>query len=77
MLLQTPPLRDASPAARQRFVSLVDVLCDQDRRLVLAGAPAPDRMFEGVCDLPDLARARSRLQVLTVVGSQAGTTTAP
>jgi cell division protein ZapE len=67
VLLGTPVLRCASEAARQRFVALVDVLCDQDRRLVLAGAPAPERIFEGVVDLPDLPRVMSRLELLPVV----------
>lgn len=59
-----PPLGRAPEAARQRFVSLVDVLCDRDRRLVLVGAPGPEELFAGEGQPPDAARTASRLALL-------------
>ncbi|WP_185746052.1 cell division protein ZapE [Oryzihumus leptocrescens] len=59
-----PRLGEAPEAARQRFVSLVDVLCDRDRRLVLVGAPGPEELFAGEGQPPDVARTASRLSLL-------------
>lgn len=70
VVLDVPPLGEASEMARQRFVALVDVLCDRDRRLVLAGAPAPETLFGGSDLPPDIARMASRLQLLERSGDE-------
>lgn len=64
VLHDVPPLSQATEAGRARFVLLVDVLCDLDRRLVLVGAPGPAELFAGQAMPPDVARTKSRLGLL-------------
>lgn len=62
-LVGVPPLASCSPEAAQRFVNLVDVLCDADVRLNVWSHVAPMELVAGAVP-PDLARARSRLGLL-------------
>lgn len=65
VLLNVPRLSHASPAAQQRFVSLMDVLVERDLPLtVLADAPC-DETLDVADEVPDLFRTRSRLQLLS------------
>ncbi|MBH3328860.1 cell division protein ZapE [Pseudomonas oryzihabitans] len=67
LLDAVPPLRDASPAARQRFINLVDVL--YDRRLALflvSAAPLDETLADS--DIADMSRTRSRLSQLRQIG---------
>lgn len=61
-----PNLADCSMAAQQRFINLVDVLYDQDKHLTLIGQRSLCESLGG--DAIDLARTRSRLGQLTVIG---------
>ncbi|NWC09576.1 cell division protein ZapE [Pseudomonas agarici] len=63
---ELPCLENCSIAAQQRFINLIDVLYDQDKRLLLIGA-------RSLCDslgghAIDLARTRSRLSQLVEIG---------
>lgn len=67
LLDEVPPLREASPAARQRFINLVDVL--YDRRLALflvSAAPLDETLADS--DIADMSRTRSRLSQLQQIG---------
>ncbi|MDR6679108.1 cell division protein ZapE [Pseudomonas oryzihabitans] len=67
LLDEVPPLREASPAARQRFINLVDVL--YDRRLALflvSAAPLDETLADS--DIADMSRTRSRLSQLRQIG---------
>lgn len=67
LLDEVPPLREASPAARQRFINLVDVL--YDRRLALflvSAAPLDETLADS--DIADMSRTRSRLSQLRQLG---------
>ncbi len=59
-----PPLARVSPAAQQRFINLVDVLYDQQRRLFIAAACPLTELVAGV-EQEDIARTASRLSQLT------------
>lgn len=64
VLTGVPPLAAASRAARQRFVSLTDVLVHHDRRLTVV-AEVDRATFAEIEDPPvDLFRAESRLALL-------------
>ncbi|MFZ4966156.1 cell division protein ZapE [Pseudomonas gingeri] len=63
---ELPSLENCSIAAQQRFINLIDVLYDQDKRLLLIGAqPLRDSLGGNAIDL---ARTRSRLGQLVEVG---------
>jgi cell division protein ZapE len=61
-----PDLADCSIATQQRFINLIDVLYDQDKRLILLGERPLREHLGG--DAIDLARTRSRLGQLVDVG---------
>jgi len=61
-----PDLAQCSMAAQQRFINLVDVLYDQDKHLVLVGQASLCESLGG--SAIDLARTRSRLGQLNVLG---------
>lgn len=61
-----PNLAGCSSAAQQRFINLIDVLYDQDKRLLLLGERPLREHLGG--DAIDLARTRSRLGQLVEVG---------
>lgn len=63
-----PPLADCPIAVQQRFINLVDVLYDQDKRLTLIGPQPLARALEG--QAIDLARTASRLNQLHTVCPQ-------
>ena len=63
-----PFLADCPIAVQQRFINLVDVLYDQDKRLTLIGQQPLARALEG--QAIDLARTASRLNQLQTVGPQ-------
>ncbi len=63
-----PNLAGCSTAAQQRFINLIDVLYDQDKRLLLLGERPLREHLDG--DAIDLARTRSRLGQLIEVGPQ-------
>ncbi|WP_084614748.1 cell division protein ZapE [Pseudomonas batumici] len=70
---ELPSLEDCSIAAQQRFINLIDVLYDQDKRLLLIGErPLRDSLGGNAIDL---ARTRSRLGQLLEVGPEAIATT--
>ena len=70
---ELPSLDDCSIAAQQRFINLIDVLYDQDKRLLLIGErPLRDSLGGNAIDL---ARTRSRLGQLVEVGPEAIATT--
>lgn len=64
-----PDFAHCSTAAQQRFINLIDVLYDQDKRLLLLGErPLREHLgFEAI----DLARTRSRLGQLIEIGPTA------
>ncbi|WP_416772545.1 cell division protein ZapE [Pseudomonas sp. RHF3.3-3] len=63
---ELPSLEDCPIASQQRFINLIDVLYDQDKRLQLIGArPLRDSLGGNAIDL---ARTRSRLGQLVEVG---------
>lgn len=65
---ELPRLEDCSIAAQQRFINLIDVLYDQDKRLLLIGErPLRDSLGGNAIDL---ARTRSRLGQLVEVGPE-------
>ncbi|WP_248744830.1 cell division protein ZapE [Pseudomonas sp. MWU12-2037] len=65
---ELPSLEDCSIAAQQRFINLIDVLYDQDKRLLLIGErPLRDSLGGNAIDL---ARTRSRLGQLVEVGPE-------
>ncbi|HBO3621300.1 cell division protein ZapE [Pseudomonas aeruginosa] len=59
-----PPMARCSVAAQQRFVNLVDVLHDNDRRLFLRAETALAELVEGSALPADMARTASRLAQL-------------
>jgi cell division protein ZapE len=61
-----PDLADCPIATQQRFINLIDVLYDQDKRLILLGERPLREHLGG--DAIDLARTRSRLGQLVDVG---------
>ncbi|APC18471.1 hypothetical protein BLL42_23165 [Pseudomonas frederiksbergensis] len=61
-----PDLANCSIATQQRFINLIDVLYDQDKRLILLGERPLREHLGG--DAIDLARTRSRLGQLVDVG---------
>jgi len=63
-----PSLADCPIAVQQRFINLVDVLYDQDKRLTLIGQQPLARALEG--QAIDLARTASRLIQLQTVCPQ-------
>ncbi|QXI30359.1 cell division protein ZapE [Pseudomonas vanderleydeniana] len=63
---ELPSLEDCPIATQQRFINLIDVLYDQDKRLQLIGErPLRDSLGGNAIDL---ARTRSRLGQLVEVG---------
>nr|WP_256675735.1 cell division protein ZapE [Pseudomonas sp. R5(2019)] len=64
-----PNLEDCTVAAQQRFINLIDVLYDQDKRLLLIGQRPLRDSLGGTA--ADLARTRSRLGQLVEVGPAA------
>ncbi|MCS4258217.1 cell division protein ZapE [Pseudomonas protegens] len=65
---ELPPLAECSIAAQQRFINLIDVLYDQDKRLLLIGQRPLAESLGG--HAIDLARTRSRLGQLQEVGPE-------
>ncbi|WP_248750435.1 cell division protein ZapE [Pseudomonas sp. MWU15-20650] len=63
-----PQLAQCPIAVQQRFINLVDVLYDQDKRLTLIGQQPLDQSLEG--QAIDLARTASRLCQLQTVCPQ-------
>lgn len=63
-----PNLAGCSTAAQRRFINLIDVLYDQDKRLLLLGERPLREHLGG--DAIDLARTRSRLGQLIEVAPQ-------
>ncbi len=61
-----PDLEDCTIAAQQRFINLVDVLYDRDKRLLLIGERPLAQSLGG--SVADLARTRSRLGQLQQIG---------
>ncbi|MGC5702035.1 cell division protein ZapE [Pseudomonas sp. NFXW11] len=66
---ELPLLEDCSIAAQQRFINLIDVLYDQDKRLLLIGQRPLGESLGG--QAIDLARTRSRLGQLQEIGPPA------
>ncbi|WP_414159805.1 cell division protein ZapE [Pseudomonas sp. BNK-45] len=65
---ELPELGECSIAAQQRFINLIDVLYDQDKRLLLIGQrPLRDSLGGHAIDL---ARTRSRLGQLREIGPE-------
>lgn len=64
VLVDVPDLADASRGARQRLVTLVDVLCDLDVRLTVVAATGRAALAVLPDPPPDLARTISRLALL-------------
>lgn len=64
VLLDVPDLAEASRGARQRLVTLVDVLCDLDVRLTVVAATGRSAVSALPDPPPDLARTVSRLALL-------------
>ena len=63
-----PPLAECPIAVQQRFINLIDVLYDQDKRLTLIGQQPLTASLEG--QAIDLARTASRLNQLQTVCPQ-------
>lgn len=63
-----PHLAECPIAVQQRFINLVDVLYDQDKRLTLIGHQPLDKCLEG--QAIDLARTASRLRQLQMLCPQ-------
>ncbi|KAF0865730.1 cell division protein ZapE [Pseudomonas sp. LD120] len=63
---ELPELGECSIAAQQRFINLIDVLYDQDKRLLLIGQRPLHECLGG--HAIDLARTRSRLGQLRKIG---------
>ncbi|PNG29158.1 cell division protein ZapE [Pseudomonas protegens] len=63
---ELPELGECSIAAQQRFINLIDVLYDQDKRLLLIGQRPLHECLGG--HAIDLARTRSRLGQLREIG---------
>ncbi|KTC11030.1 ATPase [Pseudomonas marginalis ICMP 9505] len=63
-----PPLADCPIAVQQRFINVVDVLYDQDKRLTLIGQLPLAEALEG--QAIDLARTASRLGQLQTARAQ-------
>lgn len=64
LLVDVPDLRAATSGARQRFVTLVDVLCDLDVRLTVVAATDRSALAAVTEPPPDVARTISRLALL-------------
>lgn len=65
---ELPDLGECSIAAQQRFINLIDVLYDQDKRLLLIGELPLRESLGG--NAIDLARTRSRLGQLLEIGPE-------
>lgn len=66
-----PRLSQAEPAARQRFVTLIDVLVERDFPLTVCSEVALDAFVDIAEPPPDLFRTHSRLKLLrSVTGSK-------
>lgn len=65
VLVDVPDLAEASRAARQRLVTLVDVLCDLDVRLTVVAATGRAALAALPDPPPDFARTLSRLALLS------------
>lgn len=63
---QLPLLDDCSIAVQQRFINLVDVIYDQDKRLTVTSAHPLDHALRGKA--VDLMRSESRLRQLRAYG---------
>ncbi|WP_425928190.1 cell division protein ZapE [Pseudomonas sp. NyZ201] len=63
-----PDLQECTIAAQQRFINLIDVLYDRDKRLLLIGERPLAQSLGG--SVADLARTRSRLGQLQQVGPE-------
>lgn len=64
VLLNVPRLSRMDPAARQRFVTLIDVLVERDRPLVVCSEVSREELVDIADPPPDLFRTQSRLQLL-------------
>ena len=64
VLVDVPDLAQASRGARQRLVTLVDVLCDLDVRLTVVAATDRAALAAVPDPPPDIARTLSRLALL-------------
>lgn len=65
VLTHVPRLSQADPAARQRLVTLIDVLVDRDIPLTVCAEVPREALVDIVDPPPDLFRAQSRLQLLS------------
>lgn len=63
-LTNIPRLSQVAPAARQRLVTLIDVLVERDHPLTVCSAVAREAFVDIADPPPDLFRAQSRLQLL-------------
>lgn len=64
VLLDVPPLSQMDPAARQRLVTLIDVLVEHDKPLTVSSAVSREELVDIADPPPDLFRTQSRLQLL-------------
>jgi cell division protein ZapE len=67
-----PRLGDVDEQAAQRFANLVDVLCDRDARLVLAGEVPLTEVLRGNRVPRDVDRLASRLALLSAAPDRPG-----
>lgn len=66
VLLAVPPGDTVDPQALQRFAHVIDVLTEADVRLTVQASQPMERFLATAPTLPDRARMRSRLSVLSV-----------
>ncbi|MBD5788394.1 cell division protein ZapE [Cellulosimicrobium terreum] len=69
VVTDVPLLTTVDREAQQRFVAVVDVLCDAGTELVVTSPHARDAFRSAVPDRPDAFRAMSRLALLEPVGT--------
>ena len=65
VLLEVPALSAADPAARQRLVTLIDVLVERDFPLTVCAGVARDEFADLPDPPPDLSRTQSRVALLS------------
>jgi cell division protein ZapE len=72
VLLNVPRLSETGPAARQRFVTLIDVLVERDLPLTVCAEVTSDAFVDLPDPPPDLFRTKSRLALLGSVDGVLG-----
>ena len=64
ILMDVPRLSRMDPASRQRLVTLIDVLVEHDKPLIVCAEVSRDELVDIADPPPDLFRTQSRLQLL-------------